>query len=96
MIIERNGMECWDPSLELLFDLVDKISKNRWNIYKWNQFDQTILDIDFDWTLWNEIYLLTYWRFGISKYDQYSIFRNTLKCQYTKTIKIVYFRIDGC
>ena len=70
MIIERNGMECWDPILELLIDLVDKISKNGRNIYEWNQIKQSILEIDFDWTLWNEIYLLTFWRFGISKYYQ--------------------------
>ena len=31
---ERNGMECWDPILELLFDLGDKISENGRNIYK--------------------------------------------------------------
>ena len=34
MVIERNGMECWDPILELLIDLADKISENGRNIYK--------------------------------------------------------------
>ena len=57
MIIERSGMEwneCVDPILELLLDSVDKISENGRNIYEWNQINQTILEIDFDWTFWNE------------------------------------------
>ena len=62
--------------IDLLLDL-DKISKNGWNIYKWNQINQSILEIDFDWTYRNDQGRLTFWRFGISKYHQYSIFQNT-------------------
>ena len=40
MIIERSGMECVDPLMELLTDL-DKISENGRNIYEWNQIKQT-------------------------------------------------------
>ena len=79
MIIERSGMEwneCVDPIMELLPDF-DTISENGRNIYEWNQINQTILEIDFDRTTLNEYGSLTFRRFGISKYDQYSIFRNT-------------------
>ena len=75
--------ECVDPMLELLTDL-DKISENGRNIYEWNQINQTILEIDFDRTYWNDLGRLTFWRFGISKYDQYSIFRNTFQCHWTR------------
>lgn len=37
----------------LLLDL-DKIRENRRNLYEWNQMNQTILEIDFDWTIINE------------------------------------------
>ena len=53
--MEWSGMKwngCADPMLELLIDY-DKISENGSNIYEWNQINQTILEIDFDWTYWN-------------------------------------------
>ena len=34
MIIERSGMECVDPIMELLTDSVDTISENGRNIYE--------------------------------------------------------------
>ena len=68
--MEWNGMECLDPMKEL-FPNSDKISENRRNIYEWNQINQTILEIDLDRTSLNEsLGRLTFWRFGISKYDQ--------------------------
>ena len=88
MIIERNGMEwneCVDPMMELLLlDSMDKISENGRNIYEWNQIKQSILEIDFDRTSSNEEGSLTFRRFGISIYHQYSIFRNTFQCQWTR------------
>ena len=73
-------MICVDPMLELpSLDLVDKVSENGRNIYESNQINQTILEIDFHRTSRNESGSLTIRRFGISKYYQYSIFRNT--CQ---------------
>ena len=83
-----NGMECVDPMMELLIDF-DKISENGRNIYEWNQINQTILEIDFDWTFWNGCPnklpgRLTFWRFGISKYHQYSIFTNTFQCHWIR------------
>ena len=49
MIIERSGMECVDPMMELLIDFeFDKISENGRNIYESNQINQSILEIDFD------------------------------------------------
>ena len=84
MIIERSGMEwneCIDSMMELLLDSGDKPGENGRNIYEWNQINQTILEIDFDRTYSNgqkkPPCRLTFWRFGISKYHQYSIFRNT-------------------
>ena len=61
--------------IEWMLDLVDKISENGRNIYESNQINQTILEIDFDRTHPNESSSSTFWRFGISKYYQYSIFR---------------------
>ena len=52
--MEWNGVICVDPMLELLLDF-DKISESPMNIYESNQINQTILEIDFDRTLWNEI-----------------------------------------
>ena len=69
--------------IDLFIDL-DKISENGRNIYESNQINQTILEIDFDRTLWNELGRQTFRRFGISKYYQYSIFRNTFQCHYTR------------
>ena len=91
-----NGMKCVDPMLELLLELMDKISENGRNIYEWNQINQTILEIDFDRTTLNEYGSLTFRRFGISKYDQYSIFRNTFQCHWTSIVETTSFRIDGC
>ena len=36
--------------MDLMLDLVDKISENKRNIYESNQINQTILEIDFDRT----------------------------------------------
>ena len=58
--------------IDLLLDLMDKISENGRNIYEWNQIKQSILEIDFDRTFLNDQGRSTFWRFGISKYDQYS------------------------
>ena len=74
----------------------NKISENGRNIYEWNQINLTILEIDLDRTLWNDLYRLTFRRFGISKYHQYSIFRNTFQCHWTRTNETPSFRIDGC
>ena len=75
---------------------MDTISENGRNIYEWNQINQTILEIDFDRTSSNELGSLTFWKFGISKYDQYSIFRNTFQCHGTSKIETISSRIDGC
>ena len=95
MIIERSGMECVDPMMESLLDLY-KISENGSNIYEWNQINQTILEIDFDRTFWNDSGRLTFRRFGISKYDQYSIFRNTFQCHGMRIFETRSYRIDVC
>ena len=98
MIIEWIGMKwneviCVDSMLELLLDLVDKISENGRNIYESNQINQTILEIGFfDRTLLNESGRLTFRRFGISKYYQNSIFRNTFQCHYTRFIETPLYR----
>ena len=54
-----------------------------------------LLEIDFDRTYSNETGSLTYWRFGISTYDQYSIFGNTFQCHWTSIIETILWRIDG-
>ncbi|CBK21971.2 uncharacterized protein [Blastocystis hominis] len=72
--------------IDLMLDF-DKISENGRNIYKSNQINQTILEIDFDRTYRNNQDSLTFRRFGISKYYQYSIFRNTCQCHYTRIIE---------
>ena len=104
MIIERSGMEwneCVDLMMEILPDL-DTISENGRNIYEWNQINQSILEIDFDRTHPNgrpkiPPGSLTFWRFGISKYDQYPIFRNTFQCHWTRTFETKSFIIgNGC
>ena len=41
MIIERSGMKCVDPMMELFLNS-DKISENGRNIYELNQIKQTI------------------------------------------------------
>ena len=82
---------------DLLLDLVDTISESGGNICKWNQINKTILEIDFDRTFWNLLGRLTFWRFGISKYDQCSIFGNTFQCQWTRIPETISSRIDdGC
>ena len=108
-----NGMnECVDPIMELPIRIririkirvtiyYDKISENGRNIYEWNQINQTILEIDFHRANWNgrvqSPCSLTIWRFGISKYYQYSIFRTTFQCHWTRIIETTSFRIDnGC
>ena len=94
--VELSGMKCVDPVMELLPDF-DKIIENRSNIYEWNQIYRTILEIDFDWTYPNDQGRSTFWRFGITKYDQYSIFRNTFQCHWTRTPETMSFRTDdGC
>ena len=46
--------------IDLMLDLVDKISENGRNIYESNQINQTILEIDFDRTSQNELGSLTF------------------------------------
>ena len=82
--------------IDLLLDLMDKISENGRNIYEWDQINQSILEIDFDWTYRNDQGRLTFWRFGISKYHQYSIVRNTFQCHWTRITETQSVRIDGC
>ena len=77
--------------IDLMLDL-DKISENGRNIYKSNQINQTILEIDFDRTYWNDQGSSTIRRFGISKYIQYSIFRNTCQCHYTRIRETIFYR----
>ena len=89
-------MKCGDPMLKIQIDSENKISKNGWNIYESNQIKQAILEIELDRTLSNESGNLTFWRFGISKYDQYSIFRYTFQCYWTRISETPSFRIDGC
>ena len=87
-----------DSILESLIDL-DKIIENGRNIYEWNQINQTILDIDFIWTNQNELGSLTFWRFGISRSNQYSIFQNTFQCHNTRITETTSIRIridNGC
>ena len=81
--------------IDLLLDL-DKPGENGRNTYAWNQINQTMLEIDFDRTFLNGRGSSTFWRFGISKYDQYSIVRNTFQCHWTRIIETPSFRIDGC
>ena len=46
--------------IDLMLDFLDKISENGRNIYESNQINQTILEIDFDRTSWNERGRLTF------------------------------------
>ena len=46
--------------IDLMLDLVDKISENGRNIYESNQINQTILEIDFHRTSLNELGSLTF------------------------------------
>ena len=97
MIIEWIKMKCVDPMLKLpSLDLVNKISENGRNIYESNPINQTILEIDFDWTFWNEPGSSTFWRFGISKYYQYSICRNTCQCHYMRILETTINRSYWC
>ena len=57
--------------LRMTIDL-DKRSKNGRNTYEWNKKLKSLLEIDFDSTSSNESGRSTFWRFGISKFDQYS------------------------
>ena len=86
--------------LELHYNAIwldfDTISENGRNIYEWNQINQSLLEIDFHRTFSNDQGRLTFWRFGISKYDQYSLFRNTFQCHWTRPIETISSRIDGC
>ena len=59
--------------LRMTIDL-DKRSKNGRNIYEWNIKLNSLLEIDFDSTSSNESGRLTFWRFGISIYYQYSYY----------------------
>ena len=68
------------------------------NVYESNQLiNQAILDIDFDRAFRNgrlqSVENWTFWRFGISKCDQYSIVRNTFQCQWTRIKETIPFRI---
>ena len=44
----------------------------------------------------NELGRLTFWRFGISKCDQDSLFRITFQCHWTRITETRSIRIDGC
>ena len=66
--------------MDLLLDLRDKISENGRHIYESDQINQTILEIDFDRTYWNELGRSTFRSLGISKYHQYSIIGITFQC----------------
>ena len=97
--INRNVTNQWliteqFSTIDLMLD-IDKISENGRNIYEWNQINQSILEIDFDRTFSKEKDRLTFRRFGISKYDQYSIFRNTFQCHWTRIFETISFRING-
>ena len=97
--INRNVTNQWliteqFSTIDLMLD-IDKISENGRNIYEWNQINQSILEIDFDRTFSKEKGRLTFRRFGISKYDQYSIFRNTFHCHWTRIFETISFRING-
>ena len=73
--------------------------QREWKKHLWiksNQINQTILEIDFDRTHSNDRGSSTFWRFGISKYYQYSIFRNTFQCHYTRIIETKSFRSYWC
>ena len=52
--------------MDLLLDLRDKISENGRHIYESDQINQTILEIDFDRTYWNELGRSTFRSLGIS------------------------------
>ena len=82
--------------IDLMLDFLDTISENGRNIYESNQINQTILEIDFHRTYPNEVGKLTFWRFGISKYYQYSIFRNTCQCHYTRSKETPIFGSYWC
>ena len=90
--MEWNEVICVDSMLELPSLDLDKSIENGRNIYESNQINQTILEIDFDRTFWNEPGRSTFRRFGISKYYQYSIFRNTCQCHYIRKIETVLYR----
>ena len=94
-----HGIE-WNEYVELMLRLLfldfDKISENGRNICEWNQINQTILEIDFDRTFTNEYDRSTFWRLEISKCHQYSIFRNTFQCHWTRVIETQPFRSYGC
>ena len=96
MIIEWNGMECEDSILKSLIILVSDVSKNGRHIYAWNINLQTILHTDFSWQYLNESGSSTFWRFGISKCNQYPIISSTFQYHWTRTIETIRFRIDGC
>ena len=81
--------------IKIIFDF-NTISENGRHIYEWNQINQTILEITFDRTSSNDQGSLTFWRFGISKFDQYSIFRNTFQCHWTRITETQSSRIDKC
>ena len=56
---------------------------------------QSILEIDIDWTLQYVSGRLTFWRLGISKYYQYSLFRNTFQCHSSRITDIISFWMDN-
>ena len=56
---------------------------------------QSILEIDIDWTLQYVSGRLTFWRLGISKYYQYSLFRNSFQCHSSRITDIISFWMDN-
>ena len=76
---------------------LNMIRENGRNIYEWNQDNHEKPEIDFDRTWWNALGRSIFRRFGISKYYQSLILRNTFQCHYTDIIEAPSFRIgNGC
>ena len=89
-----------DPSSQLFLPFIMsffyKMREMCRNIYEWNQINQTILEIDFDRTSWNELIKQTCWTFGISICYQDSIFSNTFQCHWTSVFETISSTSKGC
>ena len=82
MIIERSGMD-WNGMCRSSDGITDRFRQDEreWMEYlrvKSNQSNK--LEIDFHRAFRNASGSLTFRRYGISKYHQYSIFENTFQC----------------
>ena len=67
--MEWNEMCRFNPELTIRIRIririiidMDKINENGRNIYEWNPIDQTILEIDLNWTFSNELNKMTFRR----------------------------------